>query len=118
MKRATNGEWVHIQCALWIPEVTMGDPEKMDNPNINAIPESRRTLKCYICQGGIGCIQVKFFHFFIKVIYKEISPFLENNELSRKSHFSGKSAFPWKTMIFPEKYFLWKKVPLNKYEFC
>ena len=61
MKRATNGEWVHIQCALWIPEVTMGDPEKMSNPNVNAIPETRRALKCHICQGGIGCIQVREF---------------------------------------------------------
>ena len=28
MKRSSGPEreWVHIQCALWIPEVTMGDP--------------------------------------------------------------------------------------------
>ena len=58
MKRATNGEWVHIQCALWIPEVTMGDPEKMSDPNVDHIPETRRALKCHICQGGIGCVQV------------------------------------------------------------
>ena len=60
MKRATNGEWVHIQCALWIPEVTMGDPEKMSDPNVDHIPETRRALKCHICQGGIGCVQVSF----------------------------------------------------------
>ena len=45
MKRSKskNGarEWVHIQCALWIPEVTMGDPEKMSDPDISNIPESR-----------------------------------------------------------------------------
>ena len=65
MKRSKskNGarEWVHIQCALWIPEVTMGDPEKMSDPDISNIPESRMSLKCYICLNGIGCIQVLYF---------------------------------------------------------
>ena len=58
-KNGAPGEWVHIQCALWIPEVTMGDPEKMSDPDISNIPESRMQLKCYICLQGIGCIQVR-----------------------------------------------------------
>ena len=70
MKRSKskNGarEWVHIQCALWIPEVTMGDPEKMSDPDISNIPESRMSLKCYICLNGIGCIQVLYFRVWLK----------------------------------------------------
>ena len=70
MKRSKskNGarEWVHIQCALWIPEVTMGDPEKMSDPDISNIPESRMSLKCYICLNGIGCIQVLYLRVWLK----------------------------------------------------
>ena len=51
-------EWVHIQCVLWIPEVTLRDPDKMAEPDISNIPDTRLSLRCYICQAGIGCVQV------------------------------------------------------------
>jgi hypothetical protein len=67
MKRAIGWEklgcesvpWVHIQCALWIPEVTMTNPERMSDPDLSQIPETRRSLKCYVCQNPVGCVQVK-----------------------------------------------------------
>lgn len=52
--------WVHIQCALWIPEVTMTKPERMSDPDLSQIPESRRSLKCYVCQNQVGCVQVRY----------------------------------------------------------
>ena len=52
--------WVHIQCALWIPEVTMTKPDKMSDPDISQIPESRRSLRCYVCSTQVGCVQVYY----------------------------------------------------------
>ena len=56
--------WVHIQCALWIPEVTMTKPDKMSEPDISQIPESRRSLRCYVCSTQVGCVQVNYLSFY------------------------------------------------------
>ena len=41
-----SGEkWAHVSCAWWIPEVSFGNPEKMEPiANINMIPV--RTVLC------------------------------------------------------------------------
>ena len=42
--------------------------ELMSDPDISAIPDSRMSLKCYICQNAIGCIQVRFYALYANII--------------------------------------------------
>ncbi|XP_042902159.1 PHD finger protein rhinoceros isoform X2 [Parasteatoda tepidariorum] len=58
--KCTSGEkWAHVSCALWIPEVSIGDPEKMEPiMRISQIPASRWALICTLCRERVGaCIQ-------------------------------------------------------------
>ncbi|KAG8579183.1 hypothetical protein GDO81_010743 [Engystomops pustulosus] len=52
-------KWVHVSCALWIPEVSIGCPEKMEPiTKISLIPPSRWALSCSLCKECTGtCIQ-------------------------------------------------------------
>uniref|UniRef100_A0A8C9AFT0 Jade family PHD finger 2 n=1 Tax=Prolemur simus TaxID=1328070 RepID=A0A8C9AFT0_PROSS len=52
-------KWVHVSCALWIPEVSIGCPEKMEPiTKISHIPASRWALSCSLCKECAGtCIQ-------------------------------------------------------------
>ncbi|XP_069055360.1 E3 ubiquitin-protein ligase Jade-2 isoform X3 [Pleurodeles waltl] len=54
-------KWVHVSCALWIPEVSIGCPEKMEPiTKISHIPASRWALSCSLCKECTGtCIQVR-----------------------------------------------------------
>ena len=71
----TGSKWAHVSCALWIPEVSIGDVEKMEPiTKISCIPvrfhwsefvrkcfffqPSRWSLKCVLCKESNGsCIQ-------------------------------------------------------------
>ncbi|KAM4709674.1 protein Jade-1 [Discoglossus pictus] len=60
MKPTRSGtKWVHVSCALWIPEVSIGSPEKMEPiTKVSHIPSSRWALICSLCSEKIGaCIQ-------------------------------------------------------------
>ncbi|XP_068455862.1 protein Jade-1 isoform X3 [Clinocottus analis] len=60
MKPTRSGtKWVHVSCALWIPEVSIGNPEKMEPvTNVSHIPPSRWALLCCLCREKAGaCIQ-------------------------------------------------------------
>ncbi|XP_072313805.1 protein Jade-1 [Eucyclogobius newberryi] len=60
MKPTRSGtKWVHVSCALWIPEVSIGNPEKMEPiTNVSHIPSNRWSLICCICKEKTGaCIQ-------------------------------------------------------------
>lgn len=52
-------KWVHVSCALWIPEVSIGCPEKMEPiTKVSHIPASRWALSCSLCHEHTGtCIQ-------------------------------------------------------------
>ncbi|XP_018599970.1 protein Jade-1-like [Scleropages formosus] len=52
-------KWVHVSCALWIPEVSIGCPEKMEPiTKVSHIPPSRWALSCSLCREHMGtCIQ-------------------------------------------------------------
>ncbi|XP_078407102.1 E3 ubiquitin-protein ligase Jade-2 isoform X2 [Cetorhinus maximus] len=54
-------KWVHVSCALWIPEVSIGCPEKMEPiTKVSHIPASRWALACSLCSERTGtCIQVR-----------------------------------------------------------
>ena len=73
----TGTKWAHVSCALWIPEVSIGDVEKMEPiTKISSIPvsepsfvlgtkshcfyfqPSRWSLVCVLCKEKMGaCIQ-------------------------------------------------------------
>ncbi|XP_028293342.1 protein Jade-1 [Gouania willdenowi] len=60
MKPTRSGtKWVHVSCALWIPEVSIGNPEKMEPiTNVSHIPTNRWALICCLCKEKTGaCIQ-------------------------------------------------------------
>ncbi|XP_062939621.1 protein Jade-3 isoform X1 [Cynocephalus volans] len=55
----TGTKWAHVSCALWIPEVSIACPERMEPiTNISHIPPSRWALVCSLCKLKTGaCIQ-------------------------------------------------------------
>ncbi|XP_037948091.1 peregrin-like isoform X2 [Teleopsis dalmanni] len=59
-KQTDQGQWAHVVCALWIPEVRFANTvflEPIDS--IETIPGARWRLTCYVCkEKGMGaCIQ-------------------------------------------------------------
>ncbi|KAG0303304.1 PHD finger protein 14 [Dissophora globulifera] len=44
-----SGGWVHVVCALWLPETTLGDPDNVDRISVRDIPERNWNLTCYMC---------------------------------------------------------------------
>ncbi|KAG0069499.1 hypothetical protein BGZ92_004669, partial [Podila epicladia] len=44
-----SGGWVHVVCALWLPETTLGEPENVDRISVRDIPERNWNLTCYLC---------------------------------------------------------------------
>ncbi|KAM4629229.1 protein Jade-3 [Polymixia lowei] len=60
MKATRAGtKWAHVSCALWIPEVSIACPERMEPiTKVSHIPPSRWSLICSLCKVKTGaCIQ-------------------------------------------------------------
>lgn len=60
MKATRAGtKWAHVSCALWIPEVSIACPERMEPvTKVSHIPPSRWSLICSLCKIKTGaCIQ-------------------------------------------------------------
>ncbi|XP_039175563.1 protein Jade-3 isoform X2 [Crotalus tigris] len=55
----TGTKWAHVSCALWIPEVSIACPERMEPiTKVSHIPPSRWALVCNLCKVKTGaCIQ-------------------------------------------------------------
>ncbi|XP_042540418.1 protein Jade-3 [Dipodomys spectabilis] len=55
----SGSKWAHVSCALWIPEVSIACPERMEPIiKISHIPPSRWALVCTLCKLKTGaCIQ-------------------------------------------------------------
>ncbi|ODV63696.1 Nto1p ASCRUDRAFT_26536, partial [Ascoidea rubescens DSM 1968] len=58
-KQTESGDWAHVICGLWIPELTFKSPVYMETiDNIENVPKGRWNLTCYICKQKCGaCIQ-------------------------------------------------------------
>ncbi|ORE03513.1 hypothetical protein BCV72DRAFT_213042 [Rhizopus microsporus var. microsporus] len=65
-KQTTTNQWGHLLCAMWIPEVCLGNSVYMEPiDGIGNIPKSRWKLTCYICRQRQGaCIQCDNKHCF------------------------------------------------------
>lgn len=50
LKPTENGNWAHVVCALFIPEVTFMDVDIMEPIKLNEIPPDRFKKVCYICE--------------------------------------------------------------------
>ncbi|KAL1954503.1 hypothetical protein VTO42DRAFT_1114 [Malbranchea cinnamomea] len=58
-KQTNTSKWAHVVCAVWIPEVSIGNPSLMEPiSDVENVPKSRWKLTCYICRQKMGaCIQ-------------------------------------------------------------
>ncbi|KAL2866184.1 putative PHD finger domain protein [Aspergillus lucknowensis] len=54
-KQTTSSKWSHLLCAIWIPEVSIGNPSLMEPiTDVEKVPRSRWKLQCYICRQRMG----------------------------------------------------------------
>ena len=58
-KQTNSSKWAHLLCAIWIPEVCLGNNTFMEPVmDVEKVPKSRWKLTCDICKQKMGaCIQ-------------------------------------------------------------
>ncbi|KAK3505002.1 hypothetical protein B0T13DRAFT_492737 [Neurospora crassa] len=58
-KQTNSSKWAHLLCAMWIPEVSLGNHTFMEPVmEVEKVPKNRWKLVCYICNQKMGaCIQ-------------------------------------------------------------
>ncbi|KAJ8102127.1 PHD-zinc-finger like domain-containing protein [Lipomyces tetrasporus] len=58
-KQTDRGHWAHLLCALWLPEISVGNMVYMEPvEGVDRVPRQRWKLVCYICKQKTGaCIQ-------------------------------------------------------------
>jgi len=58
-KQTNSSKWAHLLCAMWIPEVSLGNHTFMEPVmEVEKVPKTRWRLTCYICSQRMGaCIQ-------------------------------------------------------------
>ncbi|KAH7251916.1 PHD-zinc-finger like domain-containing protein [Fusarium tricinctum] len=58
-KQTSSQTWAHLLCAMWIPEVSLGNHTFMEPiMDVEKVPKNRWKLTCYICRQRMGaCIQ-------------------------------------------------------------
>ena len=58
-KQTNSARWAHLLCAIWIPEVSLGNTTFMEPVmDVEKVPKNRWKLVCQICHQKMGaCIQ-------------------------------------------------------------
>lgn len=58
-KQTNSSKWAHLLCAMWIPEVSLGNTTFMEPVmEVEKVPKTRWKLTCYLCNQRMGaCIQ-------------------------------------------------------------
>lgn len=58
-KQTNASRWSHLLCAIWVPEVSLGNATFMEPVmDVEKVPKQRWKLTCYICHQKMGaCIQ-------------------------------------------------------------
>ena len=55
LKRTNANNWVHVSCAIWIPEIRFGKAETLEpSEGIGLIPQARYEQVCKICKNNTG----------------------------------------------------------------
>ncbi|CAK9262058.1 unnamed protein product [Sphagnum jensenii] len=63
LKCTTDGRWVHVFCALWMPETIVGKDESATIQGMENVPSERYALLCSICHQQEGaCLTCNFGH--------------------------------------------------------
>lgn len=53
--------FIHLACALWIPEIEINDPEQMKDVSLENLTAVRTQLNCSLCkQAGGGVVQCSY----------------------------------------------------------
>ncbi|KAG5851441.1 hypothetical protein ANANG_G00093460 [Anguilla anguilla] len=65
LKMTTDGRWVHVICAIAVPEARFINAIEREPVDVSAIPEKRKSLKCVYCHKNTkeirgACIQCSF----------------------------------------------------------
>ncbi|KAJ8418947.1 hypothetical protein AAFF_G00004460, partial [Aldrovandia affinis] len=65
LKMTTDGRWVHVICAIAVPEARFVNAIEREPVDVTAIPETRKRLKCVYCHKNTkqirgACIQCSF----------------------------------------------------------
>ncbi|XP_061094877.1 lysine-specific demethylase 4B isoform X1 [Conger conger] len=65
LKMTTDGRWVHVICAIAVPEARFINAIEREPVDVSAIPENRKSLKCVYCHKNTkeirgACIQCSF----------------------------------------------------------
>ncbi|KAJ8356835.1 hypothetical protein SKAU_G00196290 [Synaphobranchus kaupii] len=65
LKVTTDGRWVHVICAIAVPEARFVSAIKREPVDLSAIPEQRKSLKCVYCHKNAkeirgACIQCSY----------------------------------------------------------
>ncbi|XP_036377449.1 lysine-specific demethylase 4B isoform X1 [Megalops cyprinoides] len=65
LKMTTDGRWVHVICAIAVPEARFINAIEREPVDVSAIPEKRKSLKCVYCHKSTkqirgACIQCSF----------------------------------------------------------
>ena len=54
-KQTNSSRWAHLLCAIWIPEVSIGNSTFMEPVmDVEKVPKPRWKLTCYICRQKMG----------------------------------------------------------------
>ncbi|KAF2435408.1 hypothetical protein EJ08DRAFT_729900 [Tothia fuscella] len=58
-KQSNTLRWAHLLCAIWVPEVSLGNQTFMEPVmDVEKVPKQRWKLTCYLCQQKMGaCVQ-------------------------------------------------------------
>ncbi|XP_023662303.1 lysine-specific demethylase 4B-like isoform X2 [Paramormyrops kingsleyae] len=65
LKKTTEGRWVHVICAIAVPEARFVNALEREPVDVSAIPELRKNLKCVYCHKSTkqtrgACIQCSY----------------------------------------------------------
>ena len=58
-KKTSDGQWIHVSCAYWIPTLSFGD-ELTRTPVLGRVEPERRKLICSICSKRGACVQCSY----------------------------------------------------------
>lgn len=50
----TAKQWVHVCCALWVPEAIIEDEDAMEPIDLRELPRERFSQQCSLCQSRKG----------------------------------------------------------------